>query len=51
MRSIELEFNPQVQQHFFELAPSAETAAGASVRMMRKQAPASLFILQNDAVS
>lgn len=26
MRTIELEFSPKVQQHFFELAPSAETA-------------------------
>ncbi|WP_083677863.1 recombinase family protein [Paenibacillus sp. FSL R7-0337] len=44
MRTIELEFNPQVQQHFFELAPSAETAEGAFA-VHRQKSPSRYTII------
>lgn len=44
MRSIELEFNPQVQQHFFELAPSAEMAEGAFA-VNRQKSPSRYIII------
>ncbi|WP_179088331.1 hypothetical protein [Paenibacillus odorifer] len=43
MRSIELKFNPQVQQHFFELAPYAEMAEGA-LAVNRQKSPSRYII-------
>ncbi|AIQ34451.1 MULTISPECIES: hypothetical protein [Paenibacillus] len=44
MRSIELEFNPQVRQHFFKLTPSAKTAEGAFA-VIRQKSPSRYIII------